>query len=69
MEAIKIWWRECTGKDFSRRGEMIRFLKHIVLKPTQVNIPNLLNGWQATAGFIGKWSKKASLVNKNVYLH
>ena len=24
--------------------EMMRFLKHVVQKPTQVNLPNLLNG-------------------------
>ena len=29
--------------DFSTSEEMIRFLKHIVQKPTQVNIPNLFN--------------------------
>ena len=33
----------CTAGDFSRWGEMIRFLKRIVQKPTQVNILNLLN--------------------------
>ena len=60
----RVYWEE-----FFQMGEMIRFLKDIVQKPTQVTIPNLLNGWQAIAGFIVKWSKKASLVNKNIYLH
>ena len=32
-----------TGRDFSRWEEMIKFLKHIVQKHIQVNIPNLLN--------------------------
>ena len=48
---------------------MIRFLKYIVQKHNQMNIPNLLNGWQATAGFIGKWFKKAFFVNKNVHFY
>ena len=48
---------------------MIRFLKYIVQKHNQINIPNLLNGWQATAGFIGKWFKKAFFVNKNVHFY
>ena len=55
--------------DFSRPGEVIRFLKGIVQQPTQVNIPNLLNSWQTTAVFIEKLFKKAYLVNKNIHLH
>ena len=31
------------GRDFSRLGEIIRFLKGIVQESTQVNLPNLLN--------------------------
>ena len=60
----------CTGRrDYSRKGEIIRFSKGLAQKPTQVNVPNLLNNWQATIGFIRKWFKKVSLVNKNVHLH
>ena len=33
---------ESTGEDFSRWGEVIKFLKHVALKHTQVNIPNYL---------------------------
>ena len=47
---------------------MIRF-KRIAQKPTQVNIPNLLNSRQLTAGFILKWFKNEFLVNKCVHLH
>ena len=43
--------------------------KRFAQKPTQVNIPNLLNGRQLTAGFILKWFKKESLLNKCVHLH
>ena len=60
-----VYWR----KDFSRCGEIIRVLKRIVQKPTQVNIPNFLNSCQVTAGFRGIWFKEESLVNKNVHLH
>ena len=49
-------------------GGVIKFLKHNVQQHTQVNPQNLLNGRHATAGLIRKWFKKASLVNKNVYL-
>ena len=31
----------------------------------KVNKPNLLRGWQTTAGFIGQCFKKLSLDNKN----
>ena len=71
---VKPWWRQSKfgrdvywGEDFSRWKKMIRFLKYIAQKHNQMNIPNLLNGWQATAGFIGKWFKKAFFVNKNVH--
>ena len=30
--------------------------------------PRKFNGWQAIAGFIGRWFKKASLVNKKVHV-
>ena len=33
----------CTGGGVGEGGEMIRFLKGIFQKSTQVNIPNLLN--------------------------
>ena len=68
-----LWWGQqkycgcgLLGGFFQMGGDIVR--KHIVRKHTQVNITNLLNGWQATAGFIGKWFKKASLVNKTVNL-
>ena len=57
-----------TGRDFSRWEEMIKFLKHIVQKHIHVNIPNLLNDWQATTGSIGKWFKKTFVVNKNMHI-
>ena len=45
-------------------------MKYIVcqVKHTQLNIKDLLKGWQTTAGFIGKWFKKPPLVNINVHL-
>ena len=49
---VKFWWRQKKfggvavlgwGRDFSRLGENIKFLKGIVQESTQVNLPNLLN--------------------------
>ena len=51
---------------FFQMGKDDKFLKQIVQKHTPVNLKNLLNGWQAIVGFIGKWFKKASVVNKYV---
>ena len=57
-----------AGGGFFQMEEMIKILKHIVEKHTQVNLPNLLNGWHVAAGLKGKWFKKTSLVNENLRL-
>ena len=54
VEVIKIWQVIYLGGFVPDRGEMIKFLEHIVQKHTQVKLQNLLNGWQVTAPFIGK---------------
>ena len=70
VEAPKIW-QGVYLRGFipeAGEGEIIKFLKHIVQKHTQVKPQNFLNDWQAIAGFIGKQFKKTSLVNKKVHL-
>ena len=52
--------------DFFQMGEDDKFLKQTVQIHTPVNLQNLLNGWQAIVGFIGKWFKRLYLVSKNV---
>ena len=40
---VNLWWKQKNVAEGCTGGEMIRFLKRIGRKPTQVNIPNLLN--------------------------